>query len=166
MNVEKISSDVSREKIKVNNEEQHYDGFSGDDDLFVRLKIAGKSAQIKSIVFSDGLKEFINQSPDDFWQVLSDLIIVAHLDAISKIENAEDENDNLENLDSEDILNQVTKMTKSMGGMDEMLKKMGFAGPNGGINKDILKKIGLGGTDTDALLKNMSSLFGSGKPKK
>ena len=116
-------------------------GVSGDDDMGVTIQIDGYR-EIKNIKFTDGLKDFINESKEDFWQLLPDLIIAAFSNATSKINNDSTNEDG-----SSDMMNQISKMTENFGGMDKILKSLGSGNPND-------------------LMKNMASLMGNGSPKK
>ena len=128
-------SNVSKKK----DESAVFEGLGGDEDMSVRMTVDSKGA-IKSLVFSEGLKEFKSESPEDFWQCLSDVIIMASTNAVSKI------SDDAESLDTNEVMNQVTKMTR-MGGMDE-----------------IFKNFGLKGSDLDKIMKGMPNLLGGGIP--
>jgi len=134
--------DVSTEKV-INEDLKNtfFIGESGDDDMGVKVQINGYR-EIKSISFTNGLKDFILESPEDFWQLLPDLIIAAFSNATSKIANDEEESG-----DSSDIVGQINKMTESFGGMDQILKSLGSGNPND-------------------LMKNMASLMGGGPKRK
>lgn len=129
-------SSISKKK----DDKASYDGMYGDEDMSVRMSVDSRGA-IRSLAFSEGLKEFKEESPEDFWQCLSDHIIMASANAVSKISD-----DVAESIDSDDVMNQVTKMTK-MGGMDE-----------------IFKSFGLKGSDLDKIMKTMPGLLGGNVP--
>jgi DNA-binding protein YbaB len=134
-----IESDVKQdEKLK----NSIFIGSAGDNDLGVKVQINGNK-EIKSIDFSNGLKEFIHQSPEDFWQVLTDLIIAAFSNATSQIKSSDAGSDESDS----DFFNQINEMTKNLGGMENIMKS-------------------LGGGNSGDLMKNMSGLLGGFNPKK
>jgi DNA-binding protein YbaB len=140
--INKILKEFSNAKVTPEDKNAIFIGNAGDEDMGVTLQIDG-CRNIKSIKFTDGLKDFIHESKEDFWQLLPDLIIAAFSNAISQIANDSTEDDT----DSSDMMSKISKMTENFGGMDQILKSLGSANPND-------------------LMKNMTSLIGNGSSKK
>lgn len=152
MNIEKmiqdITSNLATDTAKKVDKDASYKGRCGDSDMYVEVEI-DSNKKIKNIIYSKGLKEFKEEDlkGEDqslFWQCLTDCLIGANADAISKVHNEVD------NVNTKDIINQVENMTKSFGGMN------GIEG--------LLKN--LNGPGFDALLKNMMPNAGNSFGKK
>lgn len=99
-----------------------YYGKSGDDGIEVEITINGNK-DIEKIKFSDGIKQYIHDDPDGFWDILSDLVITAFKKAASDV-------DNLDSSDvgsMDDIMKTVQNMT-GMNGLGDIEKLLGTVG--------------------------------------
>ena len=94
---------------------------SGDDGIEVEVVIDGNK-KIDSIKFSEGLKKYISDDPEGFWDILSDLIITAFNKAAAEADNENDAT-GMGNMDMSDIM----KTVGNMPGMGDISKLLGGA---------------------------------------
>jgi DNA-binding protein YbaB len=110
-------------------EKAHHCGKSGDDGVEVEVIINGNK-DIQRIKFSDGIKEYIKEDPDGFWDILADLIITAFKKASKDIEHS----DSSDFGSMDDIMKNAQSMLSGMGGgIGDIEKLLGSVG--GGFNK-------------------------------
>jgi DNA-binding protein YbaB len=103
-----------------------YHGKSGDDGIEIEVTIDGNK-DLENIKFSEGMKKYIHDDPDGFWDILADLIITAFKKASSDLDNG----DNSDNGSMNDIMKTVQNMT----GVNDIEKLLGNIGGNFGKRK-------------------------------
>ena len=103
-----------------------YHGKSGDDGIEVEVTINGNK-DLENIRFSDGMKQYIHDDADGFWDILSDLIITAFRKASSDIDGGD-------TVDTGVDMGDIMKTVESMKGVGDISKLLGSVG-GGNFNK-------------------------------
>ena len=103
-----------------------YNGKSGDDGIEVEVTINGNK-DLENIRFSEGMKQYIHDDSDGFWDILSDLIVTAFRKASSDIDDGDTEDTGVD-------MGDIMKTVESMTGVGDISKLLGSVG-GGNFNK-------------------------------
>lgn len=97
-----------------------YTGRSGDDGIEVEVVVDGNK-DIRSIKFSEGMKQYIVDDPDGFWDILSDLIITAFKKASEDLDDSDSGNGG-------GSMDDIMKTVENMTGIGDIGKLLGGVG--------------------------------------